>query len=303
MIKTKIEISLIIFLISFGMLSCGVQANKKTQKKKVEKKVENKVEKKTATGGDAKEVRILIKTTAGDMTVKLYNETPLHKANFIKLVNEKFYEGVLFHRVIKDFMIQAGDPESKNATKNQMLGSGGPGYTVNAEFNPKFIHKKGALSAARQGDAVNPEKKSSGSQFYIVQGKKYDDATLQQLQKDMEMQSYIPFVRKYLNDNPTDMARVKKMQQTHNQKDLNVLIDSITNIVKLQHPEIKVEKYTNEQLEVYKNVGGTPFLDRNYTVFGEVVEGLDVIDKIAALETNAQDRPIDDVKIISMEIL
>ena len=190
-----------------------------------------------------KQTKILISTSYGDMKMVLYNETPKHRDNFIKLVQKEFYNGTLFHRVIKDFMIQGGDPESKGAQPGQMLGSGGPGYTVPAEFNTKFIHKKGALSAARQGDNVNPKKESSGSQFYIVQGKKST-----------------------------------KMELTNISKR-----NGIT--------------YTGEQVAAYETIGGTPFLDMNYTVFGEVIEGMDVIDKIAAVVKGRGDRPKEDIKM------
>ena len=190
-----------------------------------------------------KQTKILISTSYGDMKMVLYNETPKHRDNFIKLVQKEFYNGTLFHRVIKDFMIQGGDPESKGAQPGQMLGSGGPGYTVPAEFNTKFIHKKGALSAARQGDNVNPKKESSGSQFYIVQGKKST-----------------------------------KMELTNISKR-----NGIT--------------YTGEQVAAYETIGGTPFLDMNYTVFGEIIEGMDVIDKIAAVAKGRGDRPKEDIKM------
>ncbi len=190
-----------------------------------------------------KQTKVLISTTHGDMKIVLYNETPQHRDNFIKLVQKEFYNGTLFHRVIKDFMIQGGDPESKTAKPGQMLGNGGPGYTVPAEFNTKFIHKKGALSAARQGDNVNPKKASSGSQFYIVQGKKSTKAELDNIGRR----------------------------------------NGIT--------------YTQEQIKEYETNGGTPFLDMNYTVFGEVIEGMDVIDKIAAVVKGRGDRPVEDVKM------
>ena len=182
-----------------------------------------------------KATMVLISTPFGDMKIKLYDETPLHRDNFIKLAKEGYFDGLLFHRVISGFMIQGGDPNSRNAQPGQPLGSGGPGYTVPAEFNTALIHKKGALSAARLGDQMNPQKASSGSQFYIVQGKPASDY-------DFRIQ------------------------------------------------------YTEEQKAIYKSVGGTPFLDQNYTVFGEVVEGLDVIDKIAAVKTAPGDRPLEDVK-------
>src|SRR5690554_2444905 len=197
-----------------------------------------------------KEEMVVITTKYGDMTVRLYPETPLHKGNFLKLVNESFYDSTLFHRVIKGFMIQGGDPNSKDAKPGAALGTGGPGYTIPAEFNPAFIHKKGALSAARQGDAVNPNKESSGSQFYVVQGKTVPTADLERIVAQK-------------NRNAADISSV----------------------------------YSPEQINTYNTLGGTPHLDGDYTVFGEVVEGLEVIDKIAALETDPSDRPITDVAV------
>lgn len=184
---------------------------------------------------------VKISTIHGDMLVKLYDNTPLHKANFLKLVQESYYDGTIFHRVIGSFMIQGGDPDSRNPKPGAQYGTGGPSYTVPAEFRSEYIHKKGALSAARMGDQMNPMKASSGSQFYIVQGQKFPAQQVAQ----MAVQSGA--------------------------------------------------KYTAEQLQMYANVGGTPFLDNQYTVFGEVIEGLDVIDKIAAEPTNPGDRPKNDI--------
>jgi peptidyl-prolyl cis-trans isomerase B (cyclophilin B) len=184
---------------------------------------------------------IRISTTLGDMVVRLYNETPAHRDNMIKLINEGFYSGQLFHRVIKDFMIQGGDPQSVNAEPGLRLGNGGPGYTVPAEFNPALFHKKGALAAARQGDQVNPEKESSGSQFYLVQGRIFTEEELETLR----------------------------------QRGMGEISD--------------------EAAEVYKNIGGTPHLDGSYTVFGEIVEGMDVLDRIAAVPTDRFNRPLTDV--------
>ena len=183
----------------------------------------------------------LISTDVGDIKVKLYETTPRHKENFIDLANKGFYKDLLFHRVMKEFMIQGGDPDSRGAAPGQMLGQGGPGYTIEKEFGA--LHVKGALAAARQPDQVNPQKASSGSQFYIVQGKTWTDAELDQIEQ----------------------------------------MRGIT--------------YTPEQRELYKTVGGTPFLDNDYTVFGEVVEGLEVVDKIAVVQTGAGDRPTQDVKM------
>lgn len=188
-----------------------------------------------------KEKMIIISTEFGDMKIKLYDETPKHKANFLKLASEGFYDGTLFHRVIAGFMIQGGDPKSKGAKSNQQLGSGGPGYTIDAEMNSNFYHKKGAIAAARLGGGGNPNRESSGSQFYIVQGRAVSDA-------DLNMQ----------------------------EKKFNF-------------------KYTQEQRDMYKKVGGTSMLDMDYTVFGEVVEGLEVIDKIAAVQKGPGDRPVKDV--------
>ncbi len=191
----------------------------------------------------SKEYYVKIETSYGDMVVKLYNETPLHRDNFIKLVKEGTYDGLIFHRVINQFMIQGGDPKSRDAKPGQMLGDGELGYTIPAEFVPGLIHKKGALAAARQGDQVNPQKASSSCQFYIVQGTTWDANRLKMVEQRMG------------------------------------------------------KSYTAEEAEVYATVGGTPFLDGDYTVFGEVVEGMEVIDKIAAVPCGPMDRPIEDVKM------
>lgn len=190
-----------------------------------------------------KQTMILISTSYGDMKAVLYNETPLHRDNFIKLAKEGYFNGTLFHRVINEFMIQGGDPNSKTAQKGQQLGQGGPGYTIDAEFNQELIHKKGALAAARMGDNVNPQKASSGSQFYIAQGKVYSSAELQNFEMRMG------------------------------------------------------KKFNQIQTKTYTTQGGVPFLDYEYTVFGEVVEGLDVIDKIAKAQKDRFDRPIEDIKM------
>ena len=222
-------------IVLLTILVCGLTACKPGQKK---------------DGNMEKETKLKIETSAGDIIVKLYNETPKHRDNFIKLAEEGTYEGTLFHRVIKDFMIQAGDPESKNAPKGKMLGAGDVGYTVPAEFvYPKYFHKKGALSAARQGDNVNPKKESSGCQFYIVTGKFFTEMELDKMTKE------------------------------------------------------KGIEFTPEQKEAYMLEGGTPHLDGNYTVFGEVIQGMKVVDKIQFVETNADDRPTKNIKIKSMKLI
>lgn len=188
-----------------------------------------------------KETMIEITTDYGVMKAKLYDATPKHRDNMVKLIKDGFYNGLLFHRVINGFMIQGGDPQSKDAAPQQRLGGGGPGYQIDAEIGA--LHFKGVLAAARTGDQVNPERKSSGSQFYIVQGK------------------------------PVPQGQLDNIARTNNMQ------------------------YTPEQAAKYAELGGTPFLDNQYTAFGEVVEGLDVLDKIAAVQTGAGDRPVQDVKM------
>ena len=222
MTTKKISFLLFFFFISWVSFSQNVG----TQKKSTEKAYFVKIE-----------------TSYGDMVVKLYNETPLHRDNFIKLVKDGTYNDLLFHRVINQFMIQGGDPKSRDAKPGQMLGDGELGYTLPAEFVPGLYHKKGALAAARQADAVNPEKRSSSCQFYIVQGTTWDANRLKMVEQRMG------------------------------------------------------KTFTPEQVQVYATVGGTPFLDGDYTVFGEVVEGMEVIDKIAAVTCGPNDRPVEDVKM------
>ena len=197
---------------------------------------------------------VLLQTTMGDIVIRLSDSTPLHRDNFLKLVKVGFYDSVLFHRVIKDFMIQGGDPNSIRAAAAQPLGNGGPGYTVPAEFRKTLFHKKGVIAAARTGDNVNPTKASSGSQFYITQGRVYTDAGLDSVEKF----------------------------------------------------RLNGRKIPAEQREVYKTIGGTPQLDQGYTVYGEVVKGLEVVDKIAAVQTSKaqdRDRPLQDVRIIKATLI
>lgn len=220
----------------FLLLSCGQSSNGKTQHTEETNPI--------ALDGP----RVLLTTPYGDITLVLYNATPLHRDNFLKLAGEGFFDGTLFHRVINAFMIQGGDPQSKDATPGEALGMGGPGYTIPAEFVEEFYHQKGALAAARQGDQANPQKESSGSQFYIVQGR------------------------------------------TFSHEELGVL------------EQRRGRPFSDEQKKIYTTVGGTPHLDGEYTVFGRVIEGLDVIDKIASVETDRASRPIEDVTI-SIRIL
>ena len=248
---------------------------------------------------------ITIKTDLGEMKAILYDKTPQHKANFVKLAKEGFYDSLLFHRVIQGFMVQGGDPDSKGASPEQRLGTGGPGYTVPAEINDQFFHKKGALSAARQGDAVNPERASSGSQFYLVQGEVLNDASIAQFSGPNF--ASIGGALQYLRNNKPDHDLNKIYEEAYQQggdqgyqDKVMATLDQLEEAtgIKVQKPEMPLERK-----EVYQTLGGTPFLDGEYTVFGEVIYGLDVIDSIAAVQTSPQgDRPVEDVHMyISVE--
>lgn len=248
-----------------------------------------------------KETVLKIETSMGDIKVKLYNETPKHRDNFIKLAKDGTYNGTLFHRVIKDFMVQAGDPESKNAPKGKMLGSGDVGYTVPAEFvYSKYFHKKGALSAARQGDEVNPKKESSGCQFYIVTGKVFNDSTLlnmeQQKNQNKVTEAFNALAQKH-------MKEIYKMRKANDQDGLYALQDTLFIQAEAEAAKQPDFHFTPEQIKAYTTVGGTPHLDGEYTVFGEVVEGMDIVDKIQQVKTDRSDRPEEDVKIINVSVI
>jgi cyclophilin family peptidyl-prolyl cis-trans isomerase len=210
--------------------------------------------------GKHKEQKMKIETSEGDITLKLYNETPLHRDNFIRLVKSKFYDGVLFHRIIDQFMIQGGDPNSKDAMPGKMLGDGDVGYTIPAEFRtPQLYHKRGVLAAAREGDDENPEKASSGCQFYIVVGKQFTNEQLDEM----------------------EASQIKKYG----------------------HANDSTYKFSEQARTDYTTIGGTPHLDGNYTVFGEILTGMDVVDRIAQARTNRVDRPIEDIRIHKMRLI
>ena len=254
-----------------------------------------------AKAQSADETKVLIKTTVGDITVKLYNETPLHRDNFIKLVQEHFYDSILFHRVIRDFMVQAGDPESRNAGKYTQLGSGDPGYDLPAEFvYPKYFHKRGALSAARKPDQANPERRSSGSQFYIVTGKKYRKYDLQDLEQQLDSQEEQSLWERLVIQNRDSIIR---MQAAGDEAGIMKLQEELVAKKEQIQKELGKFKFSEQQVDAYINEGGTPFLDRQYTVFGEVVDGMKVVDKIEASGTDMYDRPRKDIRILSMEII
>ena len=244
----------------------------------------------TVTAQD-KAVRVKMETSLGDIVVRLYDETPIHRDNFVKLVKEGYYDGTLFHRVIKNFMIQGGDPNSKGASADADLGTGSPDYTLEAEIREGLYHKRGALAAARKGDEVNPERRSSGSQFYIVWGQKYNEGQLRQFSKQLRMQK----VQAEFNALAAEhRAEIMQMRRDRNREGLQELQDKLA-----AQAESKVGKsgLTDDQLKIYSTVGGTPHLDGQYTVFGEVEEGLDVVEMIQGTATGRADRPVDDIEM------
>ncbi|MDE6741132.1 MAG: peptidylprolyl isomerase [Muribaculaceae bacterium] len=238
-----------------------------------------------------------IATTAGNIKIRLYDDTPLHRDNFLKLAKEGYYDGVLFHRVIKDFMVQTGDPDSKEAPAGASLGSGGPGYTIPAEIEyPKHYHKYGALAAARTGDNMNPERKSSGSQFYIVTGKKYSPQQLsrmEQMSVQKQLQSYFMDLQRQHADT---------IRQLRLAKDSVALENLRQELIKETEANVKPVTMTEEQVRDYSTVGGTPHLDGQYTVFGEVLEGMDTVEKIQNAATDGHDRPQEDIRILSVKV-
>ena len=247
------------------------------------------------------EKRTLVKleTTMGNITVALYNETPKHRDNFIKLVKEGVYDSTLFHRVIKQFMIQAGDPDSKNASDTAMLGSGDVGYTIPAEFNPKFFHKKGVLAAARQGDDVNPEKASSGCQFYIVTGRKFTEPQLlgmeNKINERREEALFDSLARQH-------MKEIYKMRKAGDNAGLLELQDTLEAQARELADKEEKFRFTPEQIKAYSTIGGAPHLDGSYTVFGEVTEGMEVVENIEIAKTNRADRPVENIRILKASI-
>lgn len=246
-----------------------------------------------------KEQVVTIKTKYGDMVAILYDETPKHKENFLKLAKSKFYDSLLFHRVIKDFMIQGGDPDSKKAVADQPLGRGGPGYTVEAEINSKFYHEKGALSAARLSDEVNPTKASSGSQFYVVQGKKATEEELTQLELNIRNSRKSTLLREIILMPKYEslLTTIKEKQQAQDGQWLNSFFEKSDTLIKKEKPGYTSFAFSPQQKEAYSKVGGAPFLDGDYTVFGKVIKGLEVIDKITEQPKNSSDRPTEDIRM------
>jgi cyclophilin family peptidyl-prolyl cis-trans isomerase len=249
----------------------------------------------SAPGGNENTV-ISLKTTLGEIKIKLYDGTPIHRDNFIRLVNSGFYDGVSFHRIIKNFMIQAGDPLTRTGDSKNFPDSLKT-YTIPAEFNPQYFHKRGALAAARQSNDVNPQMRSSGTQFYIVQGVKYNDDELNQAEQHINSGIKQDRFTSLLSQT-ADSIRHAGITKT------DAEIQELASIKMFEFlTAYKDFKFTEEQRNTYKSIGGTPRLDGIYTVFGEVIEGLDIVDKIAAVPTDSNDKPLNDIKIIKAKVV
>ena len=241
---------------------------------------------------------IRMETSLGNIRFRLYDETPLHRDNILKLAREGFYEGMLFHRVIQNFMIQTGDPQSKGEEPGIRLGEGGIGYTIKSEILPQYFHRKGVVAAAREGDHVNPERKSSGSHFYIAQGKKYEPEALEQLVKKINERRYAALLKQLQGSKEVEISQYQAANDQENLNKIQQALQEEANVLFEQRKLI----LTEEQKKAYTTIGGIPHLDGEYTIFGEVIEGLEIVDKIAATPTNAQDRPDQDVVILKMVV-
>ena len=276
--KLVVRVSLV-FVVFLLVFACNQKPKVAVQEVEVRKKIE-------------------MITDHGTMVLELYNETPMHRDNYIKQVEAGVYDSVLFHRVIDSFMVQGGDPDSKYAKPGDTLGNGGLDYKIPAEFNPNLFHKKGVLAAARDG---NIERASSSTQFYIVKGKVLNDSLLDLAQ--FRVNSWLS--EYYFKKDPKNKALLDSMQVAIDKEDMEKYA------VYSEHIHSMSQNYTNfpaysiseAQREVYKTIGGTPHLDQNYTVYGEVIEGLEVIDAISAVETGAFDRPVKDVRILSVRVV
>ena len=239
-----------------------------------------------------KSFHISLETNYGNLKIKLYNETPLHKKNFEKLIKEKFYDGLLFHKIRKDIMLETGDPDSRNASPEKILGSGSYEKTIPAEINDKFTLKKGALIALRVADNKNPKKESSGSQFAIITGKKYTDAQLDALEYKINTSNKEKAYETYLKEHPDIDKKIQKLQASEKFEEMDTLysqIDKKLNIHKF--------KLTPKQRKIFKNIGGVPYLKQKYTIFGEVTTGFNILDTISNVEVDENYRPTDDIKI------
>ncbi len=253
--------------------------------------------------GGSGQTKVMILTDMGVIKIRLYNETPLHRDNFLKLVKDHYYDSLLFHRVIQNFMIQGGDPDSKRALPDKTLGDGGPPYTIPAEFNPKLFHKKGALAAARESDLDNPSQASSGSQFYIVQGKVFTDSLLKvQAKRITKMKLFNQIINR--PENKTLLEQYTRYAKAAIPDSLKYINDIINKQLDTELPGVAPYAFSEEQTKTYTTTGGTPHLDGSYTVFGEVYEGFEVIDDIAKQDVERKtSRPKKDIRIISVSII
>ncbi len=242
---------------------------------------------------------VIIETNYGNMKIKLFEETPLHKANFLKLVKEKVFDSLLFHRVINGFMIQGGDLLSKKAKPGDSLGHGDMGYTVPAEFNTKLIHKKGRLAAARESDDINPKFESSAAQFYIVMGKKRTMEELKKYEERINKTHYTNCARAFMKTDEGKALKKKydRLKAENNLDSATFVNAQIEAFIQTEHIKTPEYKFSQQQIDAYTSVGGTPHLDGTYTVFGEVIEGIEVIERIAAAKTDKRDRPLEDIRM------
>lgn len=288
--------------LAMGLAACGLQAaaDSAASDNGGAPKTTPKMTEKTTAASAGKDAKVEVKTTMGDFTVLLYGDTPLHRDNFLKLVREGYYDGTLFHRVINEFMVQAGDPDSRDAQPGQMLGAGGPDYKIDAEIvYPKHFHKRGALAAARQGDQVNPARQSSGSQFYVVTGKKLSEGEIAQMEQYMQQNARQSIFNRKVQDH---RAEIISLQQNADRAGLDSLQQKLVAETEAE-AAANPARLTPEQREAYTTVGGAPHLDGQYTVFGEVIKGMNVVDSIEKVPTGPADRPREDVRIISMKVV
>ncbi len=244
-----------------------------------------------------KETLVSISTPYGEIVVKLYDSTTKHKQNFIKLASAGFFNGTLFHRVIKNFMIQGGDPTSKNAKPGALLGDGDTNYTIPFEYVPSYLHKRGAFAAARENDDKNPLKASSASQFYIVQGKVFtnDELDAVELKVERRTKQYIMMDLLKTEGKEDELKAFRQMAEIRDTANMRLVIEKYRNAVEAAYMRTKPFRITEEQRRVYTTLGGTPHLDGAYTVFGEVISGMEIVDKIAAVPTDSHDRPAKDI--------
>ena len=244
---------------------------------------------------------VLIETSSGEIKVKLYNDTPKHRDNFIKNVKNHMYDGIIFHRVVKNFMIQTGDPSARDVPQGAPAGGGDVSWTVPAEIvYPKYFHKYGALAAARENDDVNPEKESSGCQFYIVTGTKWTEAKLMSKENELHDVRQKEYFNQLVKECQNEVAELRKKKDTAKLLELQDSLERKSEEMLQTNPAMKI---TPEQIKIYSTIGGMPHLDNNYTVFGEVIEGMDIVEAISNVRTDRRNRPVDDITINKITII